>query len=149
MTHILVSAAIERSELKSRCLLHTDVIDPPATRLLFVLLAPGFAPQTVSVPRILAILGAAATETCIILHRHSPAAPEHLPYLFERFHRAASARARATGGFGLGLAISQAIVHAHHGQIEITSEPDTGTTFTVILPVNPAVQGDEYPIEVG
>jgi signal transduction histidine kinase len=81
------------------------------------------------------------------LHRHSPAAPEHLPYLFQRFHRAA--RARATGGFGLGLAISQAIVHAHHGQIEITSEPDTGTTFTVILPVNPAVQGDEYPIEVG
>lgn len=61
-------------------------------------------------------------------------APEHLPHLFERFYRVDSARTRETGGFGLGLAIAQAIVHAHHGQIETDSRANVGTTFTVTLP---------------
>jgi len=74
---------------------------------------------------------------------------EHLPHVFERFYRVDSARARATGGFGLGLAISQAIVQAHHGHIDVTSEPGTGTTFIVVLPVNPAVQAGDQSIEAG
>jgi signal transduction histidine kinase len=61
-------------------------------------------------------------------------APEHLPHLFERFYRVDSARTRDTGGFGLGLAIAQAIVQAHHGQIEADSRVNVGTTFTVTLP---------------
>jgi signal transduction histidine kinase len=59
---------------------------------------------------------------------------EHLPHLFERFYRVDSARARDTGGFGLGLAISHSIVQAHGGNIAVDSRPGRGTTFTVTLP---------------
>src|SRR5205814_10550575 len=49
-------------------------------------------------------------------------APEPLPHLGERFYRVDSARARRTGGCGLGLAISRTIVHAHGGCLAIESE---------------------------
>jgi heavy metal sensor kinase len=58
-------------------------------------------------------------------------AAEHLPHVFERFYRADDARTRDDGGFGLGLAITEAIVHAHGGQIAVTSVPRERTTFVV------------------
>ena len=62
-------------------------------------------------------------------------AAEHLPRLFERFYRADSARDRAHGGSGIGLAIAKALVDAHHGRITATSAGvGTGATFTVELP---------------
>jgi signal transduction histidine kinase len=64
-------------------------------------------------------------------------APEHLPYLFERFYRADSSRARATGGTGLGLAIVKQVVQAHGGQISVESQPGKGTCFTFTLPAVP------------
>ncbi|MBN1764141.1 MAG: HAMP domain-containing histidine kinase [Sedimentisphaerales bacterium] len=60
--------------------------------------------------------------------------PEVLPHLFDRFYRAESSRSRSTGGAGLGLAIAREIVHRHRGKIEITSEPQTGTSVYVRLP---------------
>lgn len=63
-------------------------------------------------------------------------AAEHLPHLFERFYRVDDARARDTGGFGLGLAITQAFVRAHGGDITVRSQLDEGTVFTVALPVD-------------
>ncbi len=75
-------------------------------------------------------------EITVLISDTGPGIPaEHLPYLFERFYRVDSARTRDTGGFGLGLAISQAIVQAHSGQITVDSQLDRGTTFTVTLPV--------------
>jgi heavy metal sensor kinase len=58
-----------------------------------------------------------------------------LPHVFERFYRGDKSRTVSNGNAGLGLAISKAIVEAHGGTIEVSSKPDAGTAFTVVLPV--------------
>lgn len=62
-----------------------------------------------------------------------PIDAEDLPHVFERFYRTDKARARTTGGFGLGLAIAKSTVEAHGGKISVTSSEAAGTTFTVVL----------------
>ncbi|MDR3663741.1 MAG: ATP-binding protein [Mycobacterium sp.] len=64
---------------------------------------------------------------------------EHLPRLFERFYRVDSARDRAHGGSGIGLAIAKALVEAHNGHITAASAGvGAGATFTVELPARVA-----------
>lgn len=65
-------------------------------------------------------------------------AREHIAHVFERFYRTDRARARDTGGAGLGLAIVRAIVQAHGGKVAVESEGvGKGSTFIVRLPINP------------
>ncbi|MBQ9662593.1 MAG: hypothetical protein IJV40_05520 [Oscillospiraceae bacterium] len=54
--------------------------------------------------------------------------------VFERFYRTDKSRTRKTGGAGIGLSISKAIVQAHHGTIICESEPGEGSRFVVTLP---------------
>ena len=58
---------------------------------------------------------------------------EHLPHVFERFYRCDSSRSRATGGFGLGLSIVNALVVASGGTCKLESTPGSGTNATVTL----------------
>jgi len=62
-------------------------------------------------------------------------APVDLPHVFERFYRADSSRTRNTGGYGLGLAISKALIEAYGGTIEPQSRPGEGTRMVVSIPV--------------
>ncbi|MCO5044725.1 MAG: ATP-binding protein [Kiritimatiellae bacterium] len=59
----------------------------------------------------------------------------HLPRLFERFYRVDKARSSKEGGTGLGLAIVKHIAAAHHGRVEVHSEPGQGSTFSIYLPI--------------
>lgn len=60
---------------------------------------------------------------------------EHQARIFDRFYRVNRDRSRASGGSGLGLAIAQAIAKAHSGTIQVQSEENAGSTFTVRLPL--------------
>jgi signal transduction histidine kinase len=59
-----------------------------------------------------------------------------IPFIFNRFYRADISRSKEVmEGYGLGLSIAKKIVEKHHGKIEVESKPDSGSTFTVGLPV--------------
>jgi signal transduction histidine kinase len=64
-------------------------------------------------------------------------AKEDLERLFTPFFRADRSRTRATGGVGLGLALSRRIVEAHGGTLLARSAPGAGTTMTMALPGRP------------
>ena len=79
----------------------------------------------------------AAGESAILRVRDSGCgiAPEALPYVFERFYRADTSRARETGGSGIGLSIALAIARAHGGTIHAESIVNKGSTFTLEFPL--------------
>lgn len=56
-------------------------------------------------------------------------------HIFDRFYRVNRDRSRYTGGAGLGLAIVKAIVQSHQGTIQLHSEPNKGSTFSIRLPL--------------
>lgn len=59
---------------------------------------------------------------------------EELPHIFNRYNRVDKHRNKAVGT-GLGLAIVKSLVEAHEGEIDVESKEDSGSTFTVKLPV--------------
>jgi two-component system OmpR family sensor kinase len=67
---------------------------------------------------------------------HGPGVPaDARSKIFERFYTADPSRARQKGGTGLGMAIAQSVVKAHHGFICASGSDGTGLTLTVVLPV--------------
>jgi len=67
-----------------------------------------------------------------------------LPKIFDQFYRV-SRPGKEIKGTGLGLAIVNRIVEAHGGRIEVESEVDKGSTFTVFMPLSPKIKPDILP----
>lgn len=68
-------------------------------------------------------------------------APEHQARVFEPFFTT-----KAVGqGTGLGLSLSYGIIKKHHGRITVNSIPGEGTTFRVVLPINPELEAVSTP----
>jgi signal transduction histidine kinase len=59
---------------------------------------------------------------------------DEVPLLFDRFFRATNAQTEVVPGTGLGLAIVREIVHAHQGEVSVSSVLGKGSTFRVSLP---------------
>jgi signal transduction histidine kinase len=59
---------------------------------------------------------------------------DELPFIFEPFYRVDKSRAKATGGYGLGLSLCKTIMQAHGGKIDVESTPNIGTTITLYFP---------------
>ena len=69
---------------------------------------------------------------------HGPGVPaDARSKIFERFYTADPSRARQKGGTGLGMAIAQSVVKAHHGFICASGSDGTLLSLTVVIPVAP------------
>lgn len=84
-------------------------------------------------------IGVRATERGATASVHNFGAPivaEEQKNLFEPFARTRSARSGSQRGWGLGLTLVHGFVEAHGGRVDIESTPETGTTFTLELPLD-------------
>ncbi len=68
-----------------------------------------------------------------------------LERIFARFSRATPYLSREVGGFGLGLPTAAAIAEAHHGSVRVNSTVGQGSTFELLIPAGPAVNGNSGP----
>ncbi len=68
---------------------------------------------------------------------------DEIENIFDQFYRVDSARARSTGGAGLGLTIVKRLVEAHGGEISVQSEVDQGASFTIFLPGSETVEATD------
>jgi two-component system sensor histidine kinase SenX3 len=58
---------------------------------------------------------------------------ENLRKIFDRFYHLERHEDDLFGGIGLGLAITRQVIEQHHGKLEVISDAEHGTTFTIIL----------------
>ncbi|MGE0528610.1 MAG: sensor histidine kinase, partial [Bdellovibrionales bacterium] len=72
---------------------------------------------------------------------------DDLQHVFERFYRARNSRA-TTAGNGLGLYLAKYFVELHNGRIEVESEVDKGSTFTVRLPMDLSLETEPPVIDI-
>ena len=66
---------------------------------------------------------------------------DELAHLFERFYRATNAQSAHIGGMGIGLSVVREVVALHGGEVTVESMEGEGTTFTVRIPLAPAIAG--------
>ena len=60
-------------------------------------------------------------------------AKENMPRIFDRFYHLEKHEDNLFGGIGLGLAIIRQVIEQHQGRLDVDSEPNKGSTFTMTL----------------
>ncbi len=63
-------------------------------------------------------------------------APEHLPFIFDKYYRVPTGDLHEVKGYGLGLSYVRQLVNSLNGKIEVQSKINEGTTFTIKLPIS-------------
>ena len=87
-------------------------------------------------------------EATLTVNNHgAPIPPTFLTVIFEPFRREVRDHDRSPHGLGLGLYIVQQIVLAHRGSIQVESNIENGTTFTMRLPARPPARRGEPGLE--
>lgn len=110
--------------------------DPDAIRRLIAILLDNAIKYTPEAGSISTNLEIASSIAVISIRDTGVGIPaEDLPRIFDRFYRTSKDRSRQTGGAGLGLAIARSIVGAHGGEITMESEPGSGSTVRLRLPL--------------
>jgi signal transduction histidine kinase len=66
-------------------------------------------------------------------------AAQEQPHIFEKFYRVRSSETELIAGTGLGLTLVKHIAQAHGGSVDVQSEPGSGSTFFIRIPVPPEV----------
>jgi two-component system, OmpR family, sensor histidine kinase KdpD len=72
-------------------------------------------------------------------------APEEQNRIFEKFYRSRRPSQQRSAGTGMGLAIARGIVEAHEGKISVESALGSGSTFTLVIPVESRSVTDQLP----
>jgi len=70
-------------------------------------------------------------------------APEDIPHIFEKFYRSKNPKVAQQTGSGLGLAIAMEIIHLHGGDIEVQSKLGEGSKFTIKIPREDYLLGNQ------
>jgi signal transduction histidine kinase len=118
-----------RSEGVCRALVDADRLEQVVSNLVGNAIAHGDPDQPITVA-----VGVNAGMLTLTIHNHgSPIDPAFVPVLFDPFKRATKS-AKRSEGLGLGLYISERIVSAHGGTIDVVSSAEEGTSFRVTLP---------------
>jgi two-component system sensor histidine kinase BaeS len=87
--------------------------------------------------RIVLTLATHGAKVVLWLDDSAPGIPaEHISHIFEPLYRLDEARSRALGGSGLGLAVCDAIVRAHHGTLVAQPSPLGGLRMILALPLD-------------
>lgn len=135
--HARALAAERNIELSSKILIDPSVVlgDGEALRrLVFILIDNSIKYNTEGGSVRVTLKAEDAQAVCTVSDSGIGIAPGDLQHVFDRFWRADKVRSRGAGGAGLGLSIARWIVERHQGTIEVSSEVEKGTTFTVKLP---------------
>jgi len=61
---------------------------------------------------------------------------KYLKDIFRKFFRIPTGNVHNVKGFGIGLNFAKKVIDAHHGRIEVQSEPGVGSEFSILMPIN-------------
>jgi len=146
VTRIASDAQYEAAERKSDLILKIpdrEVLvrgnDELLRRAIENVVRNAFFYTTAGTPVEISVSGAAAARhAAITIRDEGPGVPEAaLGHLFEPFYRVDEARARRTGGSGVGLSICQRVIQLHGGSVVASNHVPHGLIVTITLPQRP------------